>query len=285
MILLICGMMASSRKSSEDPTQQEEILCPLTLGSLPTNCLEVAVLYKSTVPNSTQQECGHRCTLMSLVDYLNEPINMSTNRIAPTITTAQHHTTTASRICPVCGEAPIVSVYDGMAAKSLVGETSLPIVAFRYGKQMYRLTVPFNDTNTSSWRNRIVSGGSSSSSPCTAQDRIAQVLGMRLSNNLKILHKGKVLYPDPKSSLKDVSEHLLDISKSDGLKKVKPSLVVMGTQIGKELHINQTMGWFGMLTWGVSFVFRSFVHLLGGAFLFFRSILPSNTDQPQNRDD
>uniref|UniRef100_A0A7S2XNP6 Uncharacterized protein n=2 Tax=Attheya septentrionalis TaxID=420275 RepID=A0A7S2XNP6_9STRA len=272
--------MASHRESSEEPTQQEEI-CPLTLGSLPTNRLEVAVLYKSNVPNSTQQECGHRCTLMSLVDYLNEPLNLSSNRIVPT--TAQN-TSTTSRMCPVCGEAPIVSVYDGMAAKSLSGETSLPIVAFRYGKQMYRLTVPSNDTNTSSWRNRIVSGSSNSSRPCTAQDRIAHVLGMRLSNNLKILHKGKVLYPDPKSSSEDVSEHLMDISKSDRLKKVKPSLVVMGTQIGKELHMNHPMGWFGMLTWGVSLVFRSFIHLFGGAFLFFRSILPSN-DQPQNRDD
>jgi len=91
-----------------------------------------------------------------------------------------------------------------------------------------------------------------------AQNRIAHVLDMH-ENNMKILHKGKVLFPhkdnnnSSKSSLslspQDISQRLIEISMQDSQennegatssststssssssKKKKPSLVVMGTR-------------------------------------------------------
>jgi hypothetical protein len=85
--------------------------------------------------------------------------------------------------------------------------------------------------------------------PSTAQHRIAQAFGMNLEHGLKILHKGKVLYPlqptpatkgahSTTTTMTDLSDCLVKISESDWELSAsiikKPSLVVMGTRSGKE---------------------------------------------------
>lgn len=67
----------------------------------------------------------------------------------------------------------------------------------------------------------------------TAQARIACVLGMNLESDLKVLHNGKIVYPDPNASPRETSERMLSVSKRDIISRKKPSLVVMGARSGR----------------------------------------------------
>jgi hypothetical protein len=183
--------------------------------------------------------------------------------------------------CPICNE-PIALVCDGLVASSSSGGAAIQqedkpkkkpaIVTFKYGKQVYRLSIPpvtttqpNSDASTTTATSQIglllrwtmqfllpfaqPRDNQNNNNPATVQHRIAQAFGMNLEHGLKILNKGKILYPlQPTpatkgadcstTTLTDLSDCLVKISESDwelssSIIK-KPSLVVMGTRSGKE---------------------------------------------------
>jgi hypothetical protein len=87
------------------------------------------------------------------------------------------------------------------------------MICFKYGKQFYRLS---QDTRVWFRTGRL------------SQSRIAMVLNIH-RKSLKIISKGKVIYPDHTKSEEELSQTILTISALD---KSKPSLVVMGTRCG-----------------------------------------------------
>lgn len=163
--------------------------------------------------------CGHRCTLLPLAQYLETGENDA---------------------CPVCNNAHVTSVCDEVAAsilkrtassgkpgtnteqqQELDRSSSSSIVAFRYGKHLYRLAV-----------------GGGENQEQTAQERIAYVLGLDINGDeLQILHKGEIIYPPEStsnsSSSEAISSQLLEISKNDIQSYKKPSLIIMGKRAGR----------------------------------------------------
>jgi hypothetical protein len=170
--------------------------------------------------------------------------------------------------CPICQE-PVTLICDGSTAIATGDDAHASCITFKYGKQIYRLSVEKSSSSKESKEEASKSTTSSSfwesissfvwkshnsnkpninptmSTVVTAQHRIAQALGLV---GLKVLHKGKVLYPDPqnKSSpypedAEEISLRLLDLSEIDWNSnhihqaKRKASLVVMGTLQGHEL--------------------------------------------------
>jgi len=121
--------------------------------------------------------------------------------------------------------------------------------------------IPFGD---------VVFANHRSESQTTAQGRIAQVLGM---NDIKILSKGKVIYPPTTTSnSKDdndevsTSQKLLQVSSAMSSSK-KVSLLVMGTAIGHELQEpdkkhepSSNSSWFSMVMGLGHRVFWSSIH-------------------------
>lgn len=163
--------------------------CPLTKEALPESSLDTAVVFGVAVPSDKIKTCGHLCTLSALVDYIEE--------------------SKGGVKCPSCKKSHVISVCDLNAAQKLCAESDerCEIVAFRYGPQVYWLTV---------------------SEGQLAQDRIAQVLGIE---DIQILHHGKTVCPDDSKSTDEVSSTLLSISKSEAGKK--PSLVITGKRTGR----------------------------------------------------
>ena len=110
---------------------------------------------------------------------------------------------------------------------------------------------------------------------------------------MKVIHKGKVLYPD--NSGKDdnsdeISEQLLDISSADLTnRRKKPSLVVMGLRQQKSAVANNGSTYYdvffsiarwltprqlwNMMTSGCKWTFHTTASILGGICLFVRSLL------------
>ena len=168
--------------------------------------------------------------------------------------------------CPICN-APIMMVCDGLVgAQSTIDGGAIQkvdqddaknnIITFKYGKQVYRLSMhpqknsSNNDqTNIIGWAMNFLwpfaQGDNGNKNSSTAQHRIAEAFGMNFERGIKILHKGKVLYPissvdqsstSESSSMKELSNRLLEIGKSDWESSNKKiSLVVMGTRSGSEV--------------------------------------------------
>jgi hypothetical protein len=206
--------------------------------------LEIALLYKDVI---AKNGCGHA---------------MQWNP----------HKLVDCKLCPACQE-PVVLICDGSS-----GNPSQPCIAFKYGKQIYRLSVDNKNTPPapqSLWKSWIISWMSPQSNehnnPVTAQDRIQQALGLV---GLKVLHKGKILYPSSSLEPQQISKRLLEVSDADWHEHPKASLVVMGTLQGRELKgppTKKTAPWtlkqFLFLPWNI-------VHWsLHCSWLFFRTFL------------
>jgi hypothetical protein len=124
--------------------------------------------------------------------------------------------------CPVC-DMPVQLVED--AAKKE------PKVVFKYGKQMYRLSVSSRIIKCSWWK---VWTSDAKQNKSFAQERIADALGMSLDEGIKILYKGKRIFPQANKSNKDISQELITISEETGLNS-KSALLVMGTLKSRSL--------------------------------------------------
>ena len=167
-----------------------QIVCPLTKQALPENALDTAVVFGVAVPSSKITTCGHACTMGALIDHIDD--------------------CKGAVKCPECETSCVISVCDASAAQKLCSDDeSCDLIAFRYGQQVYRLTVP------------EISG-------VTTQDRIAHVLGIK---DLQVLHHGKHVYPDDTKTEDEVSSNLLDICRSERGKK--PTLIIMGKRTGR----------------------------------------------------
>lgn len=168
--------------------------CPITRKKLPKDKLDVAVVYGVAVP-SAHMQCGHACTIGALLDMIEEskgPVK-----------------------CPECETSFVISVCDGLAAEKLCTSCDsnvalCDLISFRYGPYVYWLSVPDSTT--------------------LAQERIAQVLGIP-ETDLRILYRGKQVFPDSEKQPNQVSNCLLDISKGESGKK--PSMVIMGKRTGR----------------------------------------------------
>ena len=196
-------------------------ICPFTLKSLATSKAEdVAIIYERNplIANVDSFSWGHSCTLSHLVPYL--------------------HNSGGSTTCPVCQSSPANVICDAKsstylekektqnnAATEMVNDAPTDnegrIVTFRYGTTVYFL-----------WVSSLSSGRKANT-----LDRIGLVLGMDVNNGMKVIHKGKVLFPDlakKNESPDDISEQLLDISSADIIhRRKKPSLVVIGLRSGQ----------------------------------------------------
>ena len=165
-------------------------VCPLTKEALPESPLDTAAVFAAAVPSFQMKNCGHVCTLGALVDYLED--------------------SKGAVKCPTCNDSHVISVCDVTAAQKLCSnsddEAPCQMIAFRYGPQVFWLT--------------IAEG--------TAQERIAQVLGMK---DLQVLHHGKTVYPNADKTAGEVSSTLIEICNSEQGKK--PSLVIVGKRTGR----------------------------------------------------
>jgi hypothetical protein len=142
-------------------------------------------------------------------------------------------------VCPVCQKS-VGLICDARVATTNDerDDNNNTIVRFKYGKQIYQLSTiavkPTKTTPTSSWIwsffSRVKDSSSTSTDETTtilAQDRIREAMQFV---DLKILHKGKVIYPCSIEEEK-ISQQLLDLSSPNQ----KISLVVMGTRQGRQL--------------------------------------------------
>ena len=255
-------------------------ICPFTLKSLATSKAEdVAIIYeRNPLIANNELCCGHSCTLSHLVPYL--------------------HNSGGSKTCPVCQSSPANIICDAksstylekqkattqnIAATEMLNDAPTDkagrIVTFRYGTTVYFL-----------WVSSETSGRKANT-----LDRIGLVLGMDVNKGMKVIHKGKVLFPDlakKNESPDDTSEQLLDISSADIIHcRKKPSLVVIGLRSG-QLSNNKSMGkqttksilysigsmftpWYIWNAFQYSFVwtYRTTKSLLGGIYLFVKSLL------------
>jgi hypothetical protein len=164
-------------------------VCPLTNEALPESSLDLAVSFSVAVPSSITKTCGHVCTMGALVNHIEDnkgPIKF-----------------------PTCEKSHVISVCDLDAAQKLCSDddpSRADLIAFRYGPQVYYLTV---------------------SEGTTAQDRISQVLGVE---DVHVLHHGKTVHPDSNKTDDEVSSALLQICQSE---KGKPTLVISGKRTGR----------------------------------------------------
>jgi hypothetical protein len=276
-------------------------ICPFTFKSIGTlHSEDVAIIYESNpllaaaAVDAPKIHCGHSCTLSNLVSYLHDTPYPGT------------------KLCPVCQSSSAYFICDFMSSTAVSRRASEHaqqithgsvgsvddagrIVSFRYGTIVYFLWVKnatqsvSSSSYTSFFRTRVRGN---------ALDRIAHVLDMDVRYGLKVIHKGKIIYPHQgKNSISskdessdEISEKLLDISDSDIIHcRKKPSLVVMGLRIHKtsDMKANTTLPdmifsvalqitpWYlwNKIACGVRWTFSSLLSLLGGIFVFFRSIL------------
>lgn len=273
-------------------------ICPFTLKSLNTARPEdTAFVYKSNpllvlakksdCMRTTEKNdasvaekvgCGHSCTLSHLVSYIHDNSGGTTKQ------------------CPVCQSSPANIICDGLSNAQLARLQSNAydadvnngrIICFRYGATLYYLWVHAKPIQSSLFRGRKESND--------AIHRIGTVLGMDV-NKMKLIHKGKVIYPTGESSADLISEQLFDISSADIIRhRKKPSLVVMGLrkqQITTAMWTQQQQQqpsqsntiytiasllspWyiFQLITIGFSWTFSTTKSMLGGVVLFAQSIL------------
>jgi len=240
------------------------LLCPYTLK--PISSIDKSEL---AVINPEQSECGHHCSLPHLVSHLHDAHAGS------------------SHSCPVCLQFKVAVICDGYADKVLrgrQGENDMheqKIICFRYGAIQYYLS--------------LKSTSSSISATSCALPRIEMALGVDVKHGMKIIHKGKVIYPNTNI---DLTQELLSISSLDIAKKrKKPSLVVMGMRkrqmYSKGTNSTAVVGVraivfaiFRMLTprslwWGFLWTINTTKSLLGGVCIFLHSMLYP----PQHRED
>jgi len=281
------------------------LICPFTLKPLSQTVRDdVAVIYQGNpfpsvsassdgaaenpVPAAQEYQCGHSCTLSRLVPYLLD--------------------VGGSKSCPVCQTSPATVICDSFASSFFMrqcrpdesnedGESDPcegRIVSFRYGTAIYFLWV--HSSPPSSYYSKLFNSRKEN-----ALDRIGSVLGMDVKNGLKVIHKGKVIYPanaKKKESSCDISEQLLDISSTDLIHhRRKPSLVVMGLRekttavrysnipnarstIRKIANILTPWYIWSLMACGIEWTLRTSTYLVGGVWLFIRSILyPPQTNQ------
>jgi len=245
----------------------EEDICPITLCKLPADPLDVAYIWSdpSAIGEgkslATSHGCGHKCTLRGLIGYMN---SVSAGGVMP--------------MCPVCLESPIVAICDGaVMADRERSSYCWNSFRFRYGKQSYRLAVATKPA-TPSWHyfyfSFLTKLFKMNSKNRTVQKRISQSLQLD-EKSMKILRKGKIVYPDPNiSSVEEMSNLLLELSSLDGNKKT--SMIVMGTNVGSILKEPKAAN-LAMIT-TLLLVIRSFLRrLLNVAFsqaaLFFQTCL------------
>ena len=160
--------------------------------------------------------------------------------------------------CPIC-HAKITNISDGSAVSALRKEggsyeyplegliakeldkndgvnNRVKVISFRQQKINYRIGVQCEKE--------------------TAQERIAEVLGTHVSL-IKILHKGKILYPARSTTGEtEISEKILSISSKHKLSG-KPNLMVMSTRVSEirgrsDLKITGAQSWFGVFYQGIS---------------------------------
>jgi hypothetical protein len=144
--------------------------------------------------------------------------------------------------CPFC-DSPVIMVCD-----KLVGISQENFVLFKYNKQTFMLSL--NHAKRRAWWDMR---------ECTAQERIAYALGMNEANGLKVLCKGKVLYPNVNHTSTDISNQLIEISENDVENHhKKASLVVMGTRQGQGLHEPREGLFSILLGMGVKLIYNLF---------------------------
>ncbi len=171
--------------------------------------------------------------------------------------------------CPFC-DSPVIMVCD-----KLVGISQENFVLFKYNKQTFMLSL--NHAKRRAWWDMR---------ECTAQERIAYALGMNEANGLKVrggqqslcligwtrvgiyshllthvkvLCKGKVLYPNVNQTSTDISNQLIEISENDVENHhKKASLVVMGTRQGQGLHEPREGLFSILLGMGVKLIYNLF---------------------------
>eukprot|EP00985_Skeletonema_marinoi_P020380 scaffold12097_cov107-Skeletonema_marinoi.AAC.3 len=169
----------------------------------------------------------------------------------------------SSHFCPVCLQSKVTVVCDGNAA------------------------------------DKVLRGGHGENNE-QEQEVDRSVLGVDVKHGMKIIHNGKIIYPDKTNN--DVSEKILSISSLDIAKKrKKPSLVVIGirkrqlySQGSKSNAAAGVQGVIfaivGMLTpralWsnmsrGIGWTINTSKSLLGALYLFAKSMLYP----PQHRDE
>lgn len=273
-------------------------LCPFSFQAIDTiDPEDVAVVYESNplleVEETNRLKCGHSCTLSNLVSYLHD-IPGGAKLLCPVC-----QSSSASFICDKASSSYISRrtssqhVMDGSDSSTDDGNSGGRIVSFRYGTNVYFLWVASPRQLSSSYATlfRGRNGGN-------ALKRIAQVLKVDIKDGMKVIHKGKIIYPHSgknsvsrhNNSMNDISEQLMDISASDIIhRRKKPSLVVMGLRIKtSDMRGNTTPFsdmifsvarqitpwyiWNNMLC-GFRWTFSNFSSLLGGVWVFFRSIL------------
>jgi len=248
-------------------------LCPYTLK--PISSIDKSEL---AVINPKNPECGHQCSLPHLVSYVHDAHAGSTH------------------LCPVCLQSKVTVICDGNADRALhagKGENDVKepkIVCLRYGPIHYYLS--------------IQSTSSRMTAASCALSRIGVVLGVDVKHGMKIIHNGKIIYPDKTTNneMMMTSEKILSISSIDIAKKrKKPSLVVMGVRKrqmqwkgsksnGAAVGVKDILfALFSMLTprslwtnlsWGMGWIINTTRSLLGGLYLFVQSMLYP----PQHRD-
>jgi len=158
--------------------------------------------------------------------------------------------------CPVCLKQDITSIYDGIS-NSFLGDNNhnnewkkhYDIISFKFNKHLYYLTILKKEKQHSWFRsviNRISPKKDCADNAVNynsldiytlAHERIAAVLEMDSKENIKILYKGKVIYPNSLMTSEQISKNIIDISgvalsssSSSPPRKVSSHLVVMGTR-------------------------------------------------------
>lgn len=285
-------MMSKSKMPGATDDSAALSLCPITLESLPDSDLDIGVVFGGNFPfddgevdgaDTTKNETLCRCSLDALVRYVQGvPVVGKDGKVLTSATSATRGA--SSLVCPVC-HGPIGTICDGIAASGKLRE-KVDVVSFRYGKYNYCLSVPSSSEK----------GWFGQKQNVTAQERIASVLGMNMkSGGLKILHKGKVICPDPKRSAEEISKQLMDLSQAPaGKKGGKSKLVVMGTRSGDEVmsapgtaSSSYRKGMLSLIRWGIVFLLNTSRNILGGLVLFAKSlfIMPAAPSDGRNHED
>lgn len=111
--------------------------------------------------------------------------------------------------CPKCDKGLVITVCDKIASQSITGDALSACVALRFGTHNYFFGVAADQL---------------------AQDRITQVLAIE---DLKILHSGKIVFPDKSQTAEELSARLLEISAEEMASRKRPTLVIMGAKTGR----------------------------------------------------
>eukprot|EP00553_Chaetoceros_curvisetus_P000700 CAMPEP_0204623622 /NCGR_PEP_ID=MMETSP0717-20131115/9348_1 /ASSEMBLY_ACC=CAM_ASM_000666 /TAXON_ID=230516 /ORGANISM="Chaetoceros curvisetus" /LENGTH=286 /DNA_ID=CAMNT_0051638749 /DNA_START=122 /DNA_END=982 /DNA_ORIENTATION=+ len=198
--------------------------------------------------------CGYSAHLTSLIEHIHSKgfTNKGFSR-------------RMSYVCPQCLNN-ITDIYDGVAhdistktyafrtatiCEKEFKKSNFDTVHFKYSKRSYHLAVLRSDSTKgvanktsffSSFFQKIKISSSDGSDWTLAQNRIAFVLGMNAKSSMKILFKGKVIYPDKSMGSRAISDKLIEISNQDPQdsmvgKSSKSSLVVMGTRMKEVAQI------------------------------------------------